>query len=153
MNSWGQFIGWGLITGVCCFFSVAEAPAQSRPSSADYRELSGQIMLDLAKNRQQHPFLETLHLGRHVFRSDSGPNLSLVYEHGKTLSGYGGNGVTAYVYIFTGSRTFEQAVSAEQIGELKVVTIGKGPQGKAFQALMKKIVESRKREFAGKFKI
>lgn len=152
MNAWGRLICLGVVFGVLCGTGV-EASAQSRPSSADYRELSGQLMLDLAKCRQEFPFLATLHLGRHVFRSDSGANLSLVYENEKTLSGYGSNGVTAYVYVFTGTRSFEQAVSAEQIGELKVVTIGKGPQGKAFQALMKRIVNSRRQDFAAKFKI
>lgn len=142
----------GLFLGFCCG-TGAEASVQSRPSSADYRELSGQLMLDLAKCRQEYPFLATLHLGRHVFRSDAGPNLSLIYENEKTLSGYGANGLTAYVYIFTGTRSFEQAVSADQIGELKVVVIGKGPQGKAFQTLMKKIVNSRRQGFASKFKI
>jgi hypothetical protein len=152
MNAWGRLIGLSLVMILVCGAEV-EALAQSHPSSADYRELSGQLMLDLAKHRQEYAFLTTLHLGRHVFRSDSGPNLSLVYENEKTLSGYGSNGVTAYVYVFVGSRSFEQAASAEQIGELKIVTICKGPQGKAFQALMRKVINSRRQEFASKFKI
>jgi len=151
MNSRGRFLGLVLLFGILI---AGQLPAfAGRPSGDDYRELSGQLMLDLAHNRQDYPFLATLHLQRHVFRSDSGANLSLVYENEKTLSGYGANGVTAYVYVFTGSRSFEQAVNTEQIGELKIVTIAKGPQGKAFQTLMKKIIDSRRRDFSSKFSL